>query len=149
MTLLQKIKQDQLQARKDRDQIKASILTTLIGEAAMVGKNDGNRESTDDEVQRVVKKFLVNIKETWKVIEGRESADHLDQLVREEEILESYLPKQLSEEDLRKVVTGLIAETQATSLKDMGKHMKLLKERYAGTYDGALANSLIKQALGA
>ena len=64
MTLLAKLKADSLQARKDGNKVAANLLVTLVSEATMVGKNAGNRDSTDEEVQRVVKKFLDNTIET-------------------------------------------------------------------------------------
>lgn len=62
--LIVKIKHDQLVARKNRDQIESTLLTTLIGEADMVGKNNGNRDPFDEEVISVVKKFLKGVNET-------------------------------------------------------------------------------------
>jgi hypothetical protein len=60
MSLIQTIKADQVQARKARS-ASASILTTLIGEAEMIGKNAGDRESTDEEVIAIIKKFIKNL----------------------------------------------------------------------------------------
>ena len=58
MSLLAQLKKDSLLARKAADGVRATLLSTLIAEAEMVGKNAGNRESTDDEVQQTIRKFL-------------------------------------------------------------------------------------------
>jgi uncharacterized protein YqeY len=135
MSLLQQLKDDQLGARKGKEAIKASILTTLIGESAIIGKNNGNRESTDEEVIAVIKKFIKNINETLKV---SESAD----LQSERDILSMYLPVQMTDDALRAVVSDLIKELNQPS---MGNVMKCLKERYNGLYDGKTASSIIKE----
>lgn len=148
-TILEKIKADQLQARKDKDKLKASLLTTLIGEAAMVGKNKGNRDSTDVEVVAVIKKFINNANETITILtpEKQNLAAYATTLA-EIRILNEYLPQQLTADGLTEVINYIITEINASTIKDMGKVMKILKERYDGQYDGALASSLIKQKLG-
>lgn len=137
MSLFQTLKNDQLQARKDRDSATASLLTTLIGEAAMVGKNDGNRESTDSEVLATIKKFVKNINESLAV---RNDAA----LQHEKTILESYLPVQLTDTDLRLIIYDLVT-SQSTS--NMGSVMQVLKTKFNGRYDGKVASTIVKELL--
>ena len=66
--LIEKIKHDQLVARKNRSTVESTLLTTLIGEADMVGKNNGNRDPFDEEVISVVKKFLKGVNETIDIL---------------------------------------------------------------------------------
>lgn len=146
MTLLTQIKQDQLQARKDKDQVKVGILTTLVSEAAMIGKNDGNRESTDAEVIATIKKFIKNTDETISLLE-KEHGDLVAKPLREREILMSYLPHQLTDEELLISIDEIITELQIDSLKGMGLVMKTLKERYEGQFDGKTASALVKERL--
>ena len=75
MSLLTQLKKDSMLARKAVDRVRATLLSTLIGEAEMVGKNAGNRESTDEEVQQMIRKFLKNNQEAVAVIKD---ADRLD-----------------------------------------------------------------------
>lgn len=151
MSLLNTIKAAQLHARKERDAVTSALLTTLIGDAVMVGKNNGNRESTDSEVIATIKKFITNTKETLRLVQKGTPLATTEQLHNQElqltdelEILERFLPKQLSLDELNTVVEGIIAELKPSSIKDMGKVMKVLKERYDGAYDGALASNMIK-----
>lgn len=150
-TLIETIKKDQLQARKNKDATKASLLTTLLGEASMIGKNDGNRESTDAEVIAVIKKFVKNTQEVIRItgmqqsIESREAGKVASEELR---ILESYLPKQLSENELRAEMQKLIAELNLSGPKGMGILMKEMKARFEGTYDGGLASKIAKEVLG-
>lgn len=152
MSLIEKIKAQQLQARKNKNAIEASLLTTLIGEAVIIGKNDGNRETTDAEVIAVVKKFIKNTNEMLTALnnstgdaltESREIAN------AELQILNSFLPKQLSEEELKAVVDEIIADMRSRSsgVVNMGMIMGALKLAYDGQYDGKMASSVVKAAL--
>ena len=144
MSLIETIRADQLQARKEKNSLKANILTTLIGEAVSIGKNDGNRETTDAEVIALVKKFIKNINETINIV--CKHGVNVDAQIAEVVVLEKYVPKQLSEEDLRQVIISLKSEISAGP-KDMGKIMGLLKARYDGQYDGKMASTLAKEIL--
>lgn len=142
---MQTIKTQQLQARKDRATVKASILTTLIGEAAMIGKNDGSRETSDLEVVAVIKKFVKNIDESIKA-PSLDAASYV-RLVAEREILVGFLPKQLNNADLLSTIYAIITEVNAKTPQDMGKVMKTLKAKHDGQFDGTIASALIKAAL--
>lgn len=137
--LILKLRADQLAARRAKNTTNTALLTALIGEAAMVGKNAGNRESTDEEVTATIRKFLKNAEET----RGRLVAASKDTAVIQQEIqiLESYLPQQMTDDHLRAAIQQII---DATPGANMGVIMKALKERHAGLYDGRRANELIK-----
>src|SRR6185437_8527172 len=130
MTILANIKREQLQARKDRYKTKADLLTALIGEASMVGKNDGNRESTDAEVIAVIKKFIANAEQTLSFLNSGEGPENIIEIEDEIAILMHFLPLQLTELVLTDAIDRIIGETGATSLRDMGKIMRALKEQY-------------------
>ncbi len=136
MTLIAQIKEKQINARKSGSK-EASLLTTLLGEAAAVGKNAGNRETTDAEVVAVVKKFIKNIDETISALSSRNQDSSA--FVAEKKVLEEFLPKQLSEDELKKIAAG------RSSMPDF---MKYLKEQFNGQYDGKLASSVAKTVFG-
>lgn len=145
MSLLAQIKQDQLSARKAKESLKATLLTTLIGEATSIGKNDGNRDSTDAEVTATIKKFIKNINELLSVTQS-------DSAVAEKAILEQYLPNQLSEEQLQILIEGIVitcsADTPTGPIRPkIGDVVKRLKAQYDGQYDGAVASRIIKAVL--
>ena len=141
MTLIEQIKAVQLTARKNRDAAAAASLTTLIGEAEMIGKN-ANRVVHDLEVVGILKKFIDNIDFTLsKVTEGTEK--HL----AEKALLQQFLPAQLDVIQLTNIIVDIKAEVGATTQKDMGKIMALLKSRHEGTYDGKMASAIVKSAL--
>jgi uncharacterized protein YqeY len=140
-SLLSTIRQDSIAARKNRDAVAASLLVTLLSEAEMTGLNDGKRESTDAEVLATVRKFLKNNDETLKVKVGDEV------LLREKALLEGYLPKQLSEDELRAAIQAIASDLGLTAItgKDTGALMKGLNAQYAGQFAGGQASALIKQ----
>ena len=149
MTLLERIRTEQIDARKNRDRLcrgaeRASLLTTLLSEAQNVGLNDGKRESTDAEVIAVIKKFIKNIDETLAVAPREE-------LVWERKVLEGFLPSQLSDNELHAAVVSIVEEIHALemvrNMQQMGKVMKTLKERFEGRFDGKKASEFVKAAL--
>jgi len=149
MTLIEQIKADQVNARKNRTVTIASLLTTLIGEAEMVGKNKRNGAPTDEEVQAVVVKFIKNNNE----ITNNPSVDteRKEQAAFEVRILSAYLPKQLTEEELtreiRSIIDDLTVGAETLTAKDMGSVMKELKVRHGGSYGGKLASTIVKECL--
>lgn len=141
MSLIQQIKQDQLIARMGKSTIKAVLLTTLYSEASNVGKNDGNRESTDDETIKTIQKFLKGVNETIAYLEkSGTNPDALANVMIEKGILVAYLPKMASEDDIRSAV----AELKAGGAANMGDIMKGLKQKFGATLDGKLASQLAK-----
>ena len=146
MTLLEKIKQDNIAARKAKNPVKSALLTTLVSEISNVGKNDGNRETTEPESIAVVKKFIKGVDETLKALEFSSNSRVLV-AIEEKKILESYLPTQLSEIELTAVVDQIISTLADRSPKQMGVVMKRLKEMHDGRYDGKIASGIIKSRL--
>lgn len=132
MTLMEQIKAKQIAARKAGNSQDASLLTTLLGEAAMVGKNAG-RETTDQEVVAVVKKFVKNIDETVHALATR--GQNAGAFLAERAVLEQFLPLQLTE---------LTLQQKAKEFASMPEFMKHLKENFAGQYDGKLASTVAK-----
>lgn len=159
MLLIDRIRKEQIEARKDRKTVAATLLTTLLGEANVVAKNAQREKPTDEEVQAVVKKFLKGNTETQEAIHkvagvqevhnhAYLSADVVDKLTvakEEQAILESYLPKQLSEDELKTIIKGALLGGIEMGV---GPLMGFLKARHTGEYDGKLASSVIKAVIG-
>lgn len=148
MTLFEQIKAAQLAARKDRDALRALLLTTLIGEATAIGKNDGNRDVTDAEVVALMKKFDKGIVESIAALgsnisNDNGSADRYVNLLKEQSILQHYMPQQMDEHLLTMAVRMIVNEVGS----NMGQVMATLKARYAGQYDGKMASAIVKACL--
>jgi len=143
--MLATIRKDLFEAKKNHDTVRSNLLSALLGEAAAVGKNAGNRESTPEEVMQVIRKFIKNIDETITLLE--KEGKPADKEKTERAILESYLPKQLSPEELAKAIDEIVAALPERSPKMMGQVMAKLKELYNGRYDGKTANQIAKEKL--
>lgn len=140
--LVDQIKDHQLSARKQRDTVKINVLTTLLGEILIIGKNDGNRDTTDEEATKAVIKFHKNLKETIGLQKTRGNA--CDVLEQELNIVSVYMPKQLSEEELKTIIMATIQELNIESIKEMGKIMKHINAQYKGMYEGPMCKKLIE-----
>jgi len=138
MTLLEQIKKDQITARKAKNGLAGTLLTTLIGEAEMIGKNAG-RAVTDDEVKAVIKKFVKGMDETLGFL-GDSNAEATETVNAEKAILKPYLPEQMSEKELADAIELIIDDVGL----NLGKVMGALKAKYLGKYDGTLASNIAK-----
>lgn len=150
MSILDTIKKDQMDARKAKDKQLSGYLTTLIGEVVIVGKNDGNRETTDVEAIKVVTKFKKGVDETIKIVKD---AEKLKELEYELMVYNKYLPTQMSDDELEQVIVKIIDLESRTrtnnplTKRDMGVIMSKLKAQYDGQYDGKIASKLVGQKL--
>jgi uncharacterized protein YqeY len=144
--LLNQIKADQLVARKARDTVKSSLLTTLIGEASFVSEQDykaGKTEITDEKVLATIRKFLKGAVETLRLLLATNSGviQPIQTAKIEIDILESYIPQQLSEDELRMII---VTFKEANPGANVGAIMGYLKTNHAGLYDGKMASALAK-----
>lgn len=137
---LSTIKADQLAARKARDSARATLLTTLIGEIeTALRKPDPKSEA--EVIVTTVKAFVKRIDEFLVV--APQSPQSITLLV-EREILEKYLPAQVSEDTIRASIKGQFPEL---TTKDKGSVMKFLKAEYQDGYDGATASKIFDSLL--
>ena len=142
MSLLETIKKDQFEARKSKEALKATLLTTLFAEASMKGKN-ANRDTTDEETVQVIQKFLKGVNETIGYLEkgGGDNTEAMATANAEKAILEAYLPKMASADEIRAAVSAL----KADGTTNIGEIMKLLKLQFGSALDGKLASQLAKE----
>lgn len=138
MSILEQIRADSLQARKAGDKLKASLLITLLAEVQNVGKNAGNRETTDEETQAVIKKF---IKGANQILEADASPEAKQKSLIEVDILTSYLPSQLTEADIATIVNALKLSGNYPDMKSIMQHFKVC---YTGRYDGAVVSRMAR-----
>lgn len=137
MTLMEQIKSNQIQARKNRETDKAALLTTLIGEASMIGKN-ANRDTTDEEALAVIRKFIKNANEFIAV---SKDGTTIAKLQSEVAILGGYLPSQMSADEIE---TALKSNSVPLN---KGLMMKFLKDNFAGKYDGQTAAKVVDSVI--
>jgi len=144
--LIDKIKSDALEARKARQTDTATLLTTLYSEASMIGKNAGNRESTDTEVLQVIEKFVKNANEVKEIL--LKNNKDASSIISEINVLSKYLPQKMSYEELGHIIRGIIKGLRKDkSPKLMGEVMGMLKILHGGEYDGKMASEIVKKGL--
>ena len=145
MTIIERITADRMSARKSKDEVATSLITTLMSAILTVGKDEG-REVTDQDSIAKVRSFLKSNAELLAALEksrnGKEYGLPAEVVAfREKTILEGYLPKQLTEDEIRAHAQAAIA----TGIKDMGGVMAYLKKNFEGTYDGKAASRIAKE----
>lgn len=145
--LLHTIQAASVEARKARDTARATLLVTLYADAQRAGKDDGNRDSTDEEVLKTVRKFLKGVDEFTGFAQKAGDTAKLAELAAERAILQGFLPQQADEASLRAAIADLVVQHAALGPKAMGPVMAGLKLKLGGNYDGALAGRLAKEML--
>ena len=146
MSLKEKLQEDLKSSMKNKDTIKKSVVT-LIRAAIKQHEVDNRVELADDAIIDILSKQLKQRKDSLAEFEKANRDDLVEETKSEIQVLEGYLPQQLSEEELEKIVIETIAEVGATSMKDMGKIMATIKPKTAGRADGRKINELVKKNL--
>lgn len=143
--MFEQMKKDNLNARKEKDTTTSNLLSVLIAEIEKGAKDDGNREVNNKDILAALKKFSKGAKESITALEkaGRDTSE----VKQEIEILERYLPKQMSETELRKAIATIVEGLTEKSPKMMGKIMGELKAKHEGSYDGKMAGQIAKELL--
>ena len=146
MSLKEKLQEDLKSSMKNKDTVKKSVVT-LIRAAIKQHEVDNRVELADDAIIDIISKQLKQRKDSLAEFEKANRDDLVEETKSEIQVLEGYLPQQLSEEELEKIVIETIAEVGATSMKDMGKIMAAIKPNTAGRADGRKINELVKKNL--
>ena len=144
--LKDRIYQDIVAAMKAKDKDKLSVLRMLKGSLQLENINKG-KELTDDVVIDVISREIKQRKESIAEFTkgGREDLAH--ETAKEIDILKAYLPEQLSEEEIEKIIDQVFASVAPTSAKDMGKVMKEVTPLVKGKADMSHVSALIKERL--
>ena len=151
MAIRDKIDLDYKNSLKLKDKIKIStyrLILSGIKELDITNRSGSQKKETDDDdIKKLLKKMIKQRNESIEVYKKNNRDDLLKIEQQEQEILSSYLPKQLSEEETRNICSEIINETKASSIKDMGKVMGELKKKYSDTLDFSIAGKVLKELL--
>lgn len=149
MSLKAKIEDDLKTAMLSRDSFTVSTLRTVKGVILNEEVAKGVRESglDDPSVEALLSKEVKKRFEAAELFEQGGNSDSALKERKEAEILQAYLPKQLSNEELEQVVSGVVAEAGDISVKDMGRIVGAVKAKVGNTADGAAIAKLVKQKL--
>ena len=151
MSLRETIETEYKNALKSKDKSKIStyrLILSSIKDLDISNRSGPDKKETDDEdIKKLFKKMVKQRAESIEIYKKNNRSDLLDVEQNEYDILSSFLPKLLSDEDTKKICEEIISKLSATSIKDMGKVMGELKKQYADKVDFAKAGSLLKELL--
>ena len=146
MSLKDKLMDDLKSAMKDKDTIRKNAVQMVRASVLQVEKD--NKITLDDEgVIEVIAKEVKKRKDVLPEYEKSGRQDLIDELTREIEVLMVYLPQQMSEEEIEALVIDAIAQTEAKSMKDIGKVMAVIMPKTKGKADGKVINNFVKKHL--
>ena len=151
MSLKETIETEYKNALKAKDKTKIStyrLILSSIKDLDIINRSGPNKKDTDDDdIKKLIKKMVKQRSESIEIYKKNNRNDLLEVEEKEQEILISFLPKQLSEEETKKICVEIISKLGANSIKDMGKVMGALKKQYADEIDFSKAGPLIKVLL--
>ena len=146
MGLKERLKADMKEAMKAKDKIKLSTIR-MINSLIKNAEIEKRGELTDEEIIQLLMKYAKQRKESIEMYEKGGRQDLVEKEKAELAVVESYLPKQMSEEEIREIVKETIEEVGASSIKDMGKVMKAVMPKVKGRADGSVVNRIVKELL--
>ena len=151
MSLREKIDVEYKNALKSKDKNKISTYRLILAGVKDLDINNRSgpekKETDDEDIKKLLKKMIKQRSESIEVYKKNNRSDLLEIEQGEVSILTEYLPKQLSDEETKKICEGIVSSLGASSIKDMGRVMGELKKKYADTVDFAKAGMILKELL--
>jgi uncharacterized protein YqeY len=146
MSLEERLMDEMKQAMKTGDKLRLSTIR-MIRTAVKNKEIEQRKRLEDDDVLRVIQGMVRKGEESIEQFKLGGRMDLVEKETKEIEILKSYLPKALSQEEIIKIIDQTIQETEASSLKDLGRVMKSVMPKLGGRAQGSLINQLVKERL--
>lgn len=146
MTLVEQITKDLTTAMKEQNKFTLSVLR-MLKSALQLEKISKNHDLSDDEALMVIKKQVKMRKDSIDEFTKLNKLEEIDNLNKEVEVLSNYLPEELSEEEVDKILDEVFNELKPSSIKDMGGVMKLATERMGAQADMKLVSTKVRERL--
>ena len=150
MSLKKQIEQKLNEALKAKDKNiypTLRLVVSAIKDAEIAGRTKGQKGMSDSELTSILKKMIKQRNESCEVYKKAGRKELLENETKEIEVISAFLPKQLSEAETKKICEEAIKSSGASSMKDMGKVMGILKSKHADTLDFSKVSSIIKELL--
>ena len=149
MALEQQIQEDIKAAMKAKDAVAMAAVRAVKNEILLFKTAEGgSKDVTDGDVLKMIQKLIKQRKETAQVYIDNNRPELAENELAEAAVMERYLPKQLSPEEIETRIKEIVAEVGATSIRDMGKVMGVATKRLAGLADGRAISAAVKALLG-
>ena len=123
------------------------LIVSAIKDAEIAGRSKGQKEVKDSDITGILKKMIKQRNESCEVYKKAGRAELLESETKEINVINTFLPKQLSEDETKKICEEVIKSVGASSMKDMGKVMGMLKSKHADTLDFSKVSGIIKGLL--
>ena len=151
MSLKDKIETNYKNSLKSKNKLQIStyrLILSAIKDQDIVNRSGPNKKETDDDdIKKLLKKMIKQRAESIEIYKKGNRQDLLEVEQKEHEIISSFLPKQLSEEETKSICNEMIKKLNAGTIKEMGKIMRALKEEYSDNLDFSKAGSYLKEIL--
>ena len=151
MSLKEKINNNYQNSLKTKDKAEIStyrLILSAIKDIDIANRSGPTKKETDDsDIKKLIKKMIKQRVESIDIYKKNNRQDLLEVEQKEYDILSSFLPKQLTDEETKKICSDVVNALGANSIKDMGKVMGELKKNYSDNLDFAKAGTLLKELL--
>ena len=150
MSLKNQIEEKLNQALKKKDKNTyptLRLVVSAIKDAEIANRSKEKKDISDSDITAILKKMIKQRNESCEVYKKAGRTELLDNETKEIEVINTFLPKQLNDEETKKICEEAIKSAGATSMKDMGKIMGVLKSKHADTLDFSKVSSVIKELL--
>ena len=144
--MLQKLKDDLKTAMREKDNLKRDTIRLIMSSIKQI-EVDERREITDNDILKIIQKGIKQREDAINFAKDGGRDDLIEQNQKEIDILKNYLPKQLSDEELKNTIKSIIEKVGAKDMKDMGKVMGIATKELNGKADGKRINKVVKEIL--
>lgn len=146
MTLKERLQKELVEAMRARDTLKVDVIR-LLRNSIRQKEIELKKELSDDDVIKILSNAVKQRRESIKAYEAGKREDLVEREKRELDIIESYLPEKLPQEELIKIVEDVIKEVGASSLRDLGKVMPKVMAKVKGRADGSEVQAIVRSKL--
>ncbi len=148
MSLKEKIGEDLKKSMLEKNAFRTETLRSIRAEILKMDKSGMDREMNEEEELQLLNKQAKMRKESIEMFEAAERMDLVERETKQLEIINEYLPKQLSREEAEAIIDNVIKESGAASAKDIGKVMGPVMKELKGKFDGKIIQEIVKSRLG-
>ncbi|QUH26909.1 GatB/YqeY domain-containing protein [Serpentinicella alkaliphila] len=146
MSLKERLTNELKEAMKNKDTVGKNVITMIRSDIKQM-EVDKRIEASDEDIIEIISRQLKQRRDAKEEFQNGNRQDLVEQCESEIEVLLKYLPKQLSEEEVREIVIATINETGFNTSKDMGKLMSAVMPKVKGKADGKIVNQVVRQSL--
>lgn len=148
MTFEEKINNEIKQAMRDKNKLRLEALRAIKSEVLLAKTAGAGGEFTADDEIKMLQKMVKQRKDSAQIYKDQGRDDLAEPELAQVDVIQAFLPAQMSPEELEKAVADIIAQTGASSMKDMGKVMGIASKSLAGKSDGKSISAMVKKLLG-